>query len=354
MKKLLLPILLFCSSFLTAQVPANDEPGGATPVTVVPWGGTASVVNGTTVNATYTTSPPGPTTPSSCGCAGSVTGTPNDVWYVINTASFTNLEINVNSTSYLGAPGYLRIYQDTSGSGVPVQCYCSPSSTTPVGKVNAIGLSTNTTYYLAVSPKVGTNGFWGPFDINIFGNSFTLGENGFLGFNLKLSTANQNELNWLIAQDNEIKKFMIQRKSYHQTEFETIDEISKDFGKTNFLYTDDNFLKGGINLYRIISVTENNEWTYSNVQSANNGLPTDDITCYPNPGSDKLTVTREEVSAGGTINVFDVMGKKVHHIFLSNGTEQAEISSANWPIGLYYIQYTKTEGIPVNITWLKK
>ena len=159
------------ATILIAQIPTNDEPGSAIPIKVVPNGKAALIVKGTTANASATRQPHMVNKPSVCGCKTFVAASPNDVWYVIKTRSFKSIQLTVNSSKYFGAPGFLRLYKDISLNSQPVQCFCSSSSSKSLGTVTANNLLPNTTYYLAVSPIIGTDGFWGTFNINIFGSS---------------------------------------------------------------------------------------------------------------------------------------------------------------------------------------
>ena len=356
MKNYLLLIFLFISTVAVGQAPLNDEPGASVPVTVVPKGSPAVVVNGTTEFATASATPPQPATPSTCGCTSSVPSAARDVWYVINTGTYTDIEITVNSGTYFGAPGYLRIYQNITASGVPVQCWCSNSSSAAVGTVTASGLMMNTNYYLAVAPRVSTSGFWGPFTVNVFGcPNFPTPIDGLLDFNVEAAAEQQNDIKWNVTNEIDVKEFRVQRKVIDRNEFVTIETIPYDSEKSNYLLSDNSFETGGLNYYRLLLITNNNERNYSNVESIFNGQADTKITCYPNPAEDNLTISRNDISSNAFVEIFDVTGKQLFSEDLLKGNTKIKIDCNTWPIGLFWIKYTeRNNSTPVSLTWLKK
>lgn len=258
------------------------------------------VIPGTTMNATYTDTPSTPMNPALCGCSGFSPSNPNDVWYRFNTGALTNFEITVNSTNYIGAPGYMRIYQDISNTGLPVYCYCSGSSQQAVGTVYAGGLNANTDYYVAVSPLVGTNGFWGPFDINIFGSSTPLDMIGLFDFDVRNLSMNENEISWNLAADNKIRYFQVQRKNFDGDKFENIQTLLSINGQTNYQISDSDFPIGGSNIYRLAGVSTDNKKSYSQAISILNVSKEKSVQCYPNPGQTSLNIIREKTGIDGS------------------------------------------------------
>ncbi|WP_276132474.1 PKD domain-containing protein [Polluticoccus soli] len=65
----------------------------------------------------------------------------------------------------------------------------------------------------------------------------------------------------------------------------------------------------------------------------------DEITIYPNPVSNKLTING---AAGATAELYNVMGSKVYTGKLS--VDNAEISTSSLPAGSYILQLTTSEG----------
>ncbi|WP_276132477.1 PKD domain-containing protein [Polluticoccus soli] len=65
----------------------------------------------------------------------------------------------------------------------------------------------------------------------------------------------------------------------------------------------------------------------------------DEITIYPNPVSNKLTING---AAGATAELYNVMGSKVYSGKLS--VDNAEISTASLPAGSYILQLTTADG----------
>lgn len=349
-------ILLLSTPFITmAQSPSNDDPLGAITLPIVNYGGVANVITGTTVNATYTDTPSTPTNATLCGCTSFAPSNPNDVWYIFNTGSFNNFEITVNSSSYIGAPGYLRIYQDVSHMGNPIQCYCSSSSQEAVGTVYINGLSSNTDYFIAVSPKVGTNGFWGAFDINAFGSNTPLSITKTIDFTVQQTSLESNTISWKWLGEAQPIKYILQRKNFSSKQFEEIETIYSQKDKLNYIAKDFISTQGDVNQYRLAMISNNNRVTYSKIISTLTSKTIKQIQCIPNPGSESVKIIRDANISSAKYIISDYFGRKINQGFMDAGHTQKIIPTTAWPRGIYHIKImNEGEQIPIHLHWIKK
>jgi hypothetical protein len=116
--------------------PANDDPCGATALTV---NATCIVTNSTNANATATTGPPAPTCSSYNG---------GDVWFSATVPANGNLIIDSN-TGVL-TDGGMALYSAPSCSGPFTQLYCDDDGSTNgwMPLINASGLAPGSTVYI--------------------------------------------------------------------------------------------------------------------------------------------------------------------------------------------------------------
>ncbi|MFD2719705.1 beta strand repeat-containing protein [Hymenobacter monticola] len=153
------PVTVVFTSGAPVPAPANDNPTGATALTV---SSTCTPTNGTNAGAT-TTTVNGYANPGTCGIAAS----PKDVWY-----SFTTLPGQTAATvTVTGVPaGLVRVFSAASNAGPFTQVNCSAGSAnnTVAGPVSLTGLTANTTYYISVA-GYGSNDTQGAFTICVTG-----------------------------------------------------------------------------------------------------------------------------------------------------------------------------------------
>jgi hypothetical protein len=141
-----------------ASGPANDNPCGATPLTV---GTSCSFTTGNTTGATATTGPPAPTCASYLG---------NDVWFSAVVPASGQLTIDSNTGTI--TDGGMALYTAPSCSGPFTQVACDDdgSANGLMPLINATGLTPGSTVYIR---------FWrygggtGTFSICAFGNNVT-------------------------------------------------------------------------------------------------------------------------------------------------------------------------------------
>ncbi len=353
MKKSLLPILLICVSLSAlAQAPMNDEAAGATTATVYPYGSPAPFATSTTVNATSSTVPTPPSTPSSCGCPYTVPGGPLDVWVKFNTGTFTHFDLNLNAAPGFGTLGYVRIYSDISTAGVPILCRCSPTSSAPLAGFAFTGLATNTDYYIAFSAKVATSGFWGPFDYRIIGANSPLPIK-LEYLNLK-QTNEGNLIEWKIQYHESVESLNIERRNENDDAFKTI-YSTNDINKNAQSFSDKDATLGK-NKYRIASIDLDGNKTYSEIESISN-KSRNILDVYPNPAvdNDELTMARKHYGDIAKVQIYNLNGSLLLEKKIMTPDQIITIKeTANFNAGIYFVKYKSTDSdYPETIKWIK-
>jgi|GEM_PF-1788991 len=204
-----------------------------------------------------------------------------------------------------------------------------------------------------------------PADSNIVWNSnaarweITFDVTGFSGFylhttvngnplSLKLlsftgETSNHtNKLTWQTTNEQNNKGFTIQRsadgKDFIDISF--VNAANTEATKHSYNYTDTHPLNG-VNYYRLKIEDINGSFEYSTTLKLENsntiGHP---FTIAPNPASSTLYVTT--ATAGKELTIYDVTGRKMLSIILSN--EKNEVNITTLSPGIYFYQYSSEKG----------
>jgi len=289
-------ILILCLVFtffqnLTSQTaPANDSPSGAVPLANI--NDPCSFISGTTINATsedmaiwgYS----GPTC-ADASCSGGVTAFPKEVFYKFSSQNQTSVEININAPNQIGTVGLIRVFKSPNGYNnfSMHSCTCSPSASIPISSYQLTGLDPNTIYFIAVSPKVGTTGFWTDFDICVSASAvvpviltfFEVKQNGsYLNFTWE-TTSEINSSHFEIEQKLEDGTFtsikQIQAKGHSDSTSLYNEELPSPNNQTAF--------------YRLKIIDFNGSFKYSSVET----LRIENNTrckAYPNPTKGLLTL----------------------------------------------------------------
>jgi len=93
--------------------------------------------------------------------------------------------------------------------------------------------------------------------------------------------------------------------------------------------------------------------TFSNPLGVNNIFNTVSFSSYPNPVKEQLHVSMSNLQTGTYgVNIFDMSGKRIftENLAVSSNNYKTQINTANWPNGIYQVQFTKDGGqhtIPV-------
>lgn len=153
-----------------------------------------------------------------------------------------------------------------------------------------------------------------------------------------------NELHWTTATEINSDYFEIQR-SLNGADFNpigTIDAAGNSVSPLNYIFYDD-APYSGINYYRLRMVDIDGAYDYSNIIAIRIANTSGDITVYPNPATDNITIEFNAITTGTlTFNLLDVTGRKVMHINeqVNEGINIFNYAIAHLPTSSYLIQFT--------------
>jgi hypothetical protein len=133
------------------------------------------------------------------------------------------------------------------------------------------------------------------------------------------------QLQWKVADPESIEEFVVEKiiaGSWHSLYSITADQL-----KQNYSYIDEH-PNLSTNLYRIRIIEKNGSFSYSPERQLNWDQKNDVYILYPNPASQKATITGD-FSSGSEIKLFDVSGKLKWYkkAMNNNGTLTIDLSS---------------------------
>jgi len=303
---------LICSD--CTNTPSNDEPNKAEILTLSAPSTPPTMVAGTTIWATSTyMNPWGYTGPmcTSTTCNGGVTAYPKDVWYKLNSLGYSKMNISITAPSQFGTVGLIRVYESSNGydNFSLHSCECSPSALSPLTTMTVDNLNPNKVYYIAVSPKVGTTGFWSTFSIGIQGDfsSFIAQTNGTNMGN------GSNQISWHSTENEDVNGYEIEKATTQDGNYESIGTVQSTLETSELEYTfEDPNVTETISFYRVKMLFTDLTHSYSDVISIAANLDDNSIRLYPNPASDKINLTSNIIAeGGGSIRIYDMKGSKL-------------------------------------------
>lgn len=278
-------------------------------------------------------------------CNGSID---NFVFYTFTTDAIgSTVYINVTDIdcdiSCGGSCGIqLALFEEPSGGacqgpgtwGAPIYCESSTSSNQYYAWG---GLNPNTKYYLMVDGNAGSKCVWnlhaqGDFDQTILSAEIS-------SFQVS-GQIHENQLQWDTRQEINVSHFEIEH-SLRLPGFETIgiqNATGSSGEKQSYEFNHRN-VEAGLHHYRIKTVDQNGAVSWSPIEKVLVEAGKGELLLFPNPAREKLNIQLES-SPGATISVFNLLGKELKRVSLSN---QAEIQSMELDLhwlspGLYILQ----------------
>ena len=163
-------------------------------------------------------------------------------------------------------------------------------------------------------------------------------------------TGKVNVINWSTSQEMNSSHFVIER-SVDGRNFTAITQVAAAGNSSStrrYTYTDNSPVQG-INYYRLKTVDRDNSSKYSWIRSVRNeGVA--DVSVYPNPVKDVLTVSISADKAGkGNMMITDVNGKVVYSktISVSQGNNNLPVNLDNLSAGAYLIKVQLSDDVVV-------
>lgn len=147
------------------------------------------------------------------------------------------------------------------------------------------------------------------------------------------------KLQWQTTEEINNKKFVIYRSTDNQS-FEKITEVvptNSSSSGNNYSYYDRSPLSGN-NYYKLAQVDANGKETELGIRHLSFDITTPvSATVYPNPTTDKVTLTFEEGKYRQLI-VSDLNGRSLQHINIPVRANTLDISVENYATGLYLLK----------------
>jgi hypothetical protein len=294
---------------------------------------------GTTVGATQ----------SIPGC--DATNPANDVWYTFTPGISGSVTITVNTTN----TGLDAVLQTLSGTCNGTLTPMIPTASTTLGTNGCIdgpvagiefgtyNVTANTTYYVRVYTFAATTP--GAFTIQATGAPLPIKLTDITAANV----GNRNRVDWKTASEDQGDYFVLER-SADGRDFTALGIIGAKGEAATYSYWDETPV-AGLNYYRLKMMDASGNYTYSETVTARvKGGEAFTVEVYPNPVTDKLTVTLVGFAGSNpTISISDATGKLVKVVSVANNG--ATIDMAGLAQGMYLLKYSDnnhTQTIKVN------
>ena len=156
-----------------------------------------------------------------------------------------------------------------------------------------------------------------------------------------VATSNNNTIqtNWQTATELNTSHFIIQ----HSTDGSSYKDIgivkAIGSGANSYAFTDKH-PANGINYYRLQSVDKDGSSSYSKVVSAQFTVNSNQLTVYPNPAKEAVTINGSHIAS---VQVIDNMGRVVKVVSLKDATNPT-LSISSLAAGVYHLRIQTSDG----------
>lgn len=162
-----------------------------------------------------------------------------------------------------------------------------------------------------------------------------------LNFNGKVSDANQVDLTWSTSEELNSSHFEIQR-SANGKDWNNIGQVSAQ-GESRIsqaYYFTDMKPSRGDNMYRLKMVDLDATFSYSRIinMKIENAFS---LTLFPNPASDRLTITASNGSAIQKVQIYSLIGKLVQEV---TAPQNGELNVQSYAAGTYMLRILSADG----------
>ncbi len=152
---------------------------------------------------------------------------------------------------------------------------------------------------------------------------------------------NGNELTWKTASESDFSHFEVQ-KSPDGKEFGMIEKVSG--GKSFYSIMDENPFEGN-NYYRLKMEDLDGSFSYSKIVQVKKEASNGQISLYPNPGKDVVTIEISDKNIIGTaLKIYDGMGRLLFTKTIENTTTSLNISQLP-SAGYYYLVFANGKSV---------
>jgi hypothetical protein len=156
-------------------------------------------------------------------------------------------------------------------------------------------------------------------------------------------------LKWQTSTEINTSHFIIQH-SKDGTSFTDIGNLKAIGSGANDYSFMDNYPTNGINYYRLKSVDKDGSFAYSKIVSVQFTVNSNQLSVYPNPSKDKVTVRGNHIAS---IQVVDNMGKILKTQIVKDATNPT-LSVGSLPVGVYHLRIQTTDGKVSGVGFVKE
>lgn len=171
---------------------------------------------------------------------------------------------------------------------------------------------------------------WSPFTL---GSITTVLPLSWISITGNLNNNNQPVINWKI-QESRVAKYEIEKSSNGKDYLYAGFAVSKGDGENSYSFTEVASLTG-IAFYRVKQIDLDGRFTYSSVVKLNNKF-SNQLSVYPNPVKDLLTITAGRDLLNTTAQLLDKDGRLLQKLEINNLS--FTITMTKYPAGVYFLR----------------
>jgi len=160
---------------------------------------------------------------------------------------------------------------------------------------------------------------------------------GLISFNGSYSGSSV-KLNWNTVNESGIQEFLVER-SNNARDFTTISKLPAANQSENTYSAIDAKPLEGVNYYRLKILDKNGSISYSKIIVINT-RSAKDLSVYPNPVGETLTLTHSKAGSNAMVDIFSVDGKKMMSYKINPSAIQSTLEVSELVKGLYLIVYS--------------
>lgn len=152
------------------------------------------------------------------------------------------------------------------------------------------------------------------------------------------------QLNWTTETETNNKVFLIERSTDGVT-YTTIGQVAGAINSNTTLHyewTDESPVKGN-NFYRLKQVDLDGNSAYSNINVVSIGGAVSNLSVYPNPVKDVLTIVNPKGVTIREVAVFNTSGVVLSKLAPST-TGSVQVQAGNWAAGIYLVKVITDQG----------
>lgn len=155
-------------------------------------------------------------------------------------------------------------------------------------------------------------------------------------------------LNSAVVDNNVILQYQKTQEEYTKNmvlEHSTVTQAWEALAEINYVSSYTHTLHDNeVHFYRILFQDKDGNTKLSNVVSARiYTIQNQDMSIYPNPVSDMVSVKFQNPE-NGSVQVFDVVGRNVYQVDISNTQSVYTIDTYNWNDGIYVLRFVSNQG----------